>query len=169
MSLEAFADANSLYYHFCLLALFRPFCHVKSEDLLPARICLESADSILTLAKVCGQLDGFHILCFVPIFVYAAAKAEVDITSGLEELTSRCAGSSVASLSMTRGDSTASDATATGGSSSELSGNSRAAIRSLTDRALELLVELSDLYPSARKAASELQGSMSRRASALGW
>ena len=71
-----------LYYHFCLLTLFRPFCHVNSKDVSPLNICLESVDSILTLKNVCGQFEGFNILDFVTIFVYAAAQAERCIIAG---------------------------------------------------------------------------------------
>ena len=71
-----------LYYHFCLLTLFRPFCHVNSKDVSPVNICLESIDSVLTLKNVCGQFEGFHSLDLVPIFVYAAAQAKRCITMG---------------------------------------------------------------------------------------
>lgn len=162
-----FANDPSLYYHFCLLTLFRPFCHVNSVDVVPVEICLESADSVLTLTKACRQLEGFQLMCFVPLFVHAAAQLGKDIVVGREVVADGPVSSLIAQSARARNGSTSSDAS--GGSLlSELSADKKTASRSLTDRALEQLLQLSELYPSARKAASELQRVSSRRVSDLG-
>lgn len=128
-------------------------------------ICSESADAILTLTRPCSQLESFHVLCFVPLFVQAAADAKQDILACAEKAIEGGVEAGIDDTARARGGSNAS-ATSMGSSLSELAGDTETARRSLTDRALEQLAELSKWFPSASKAASELQRASSRRGSA---
>jgi hypothetical protein len=71
---------NSLYYHFCLLVLFRSYRHIpfSDPDIYPAKICAEAGAAIIGLAESCINLGQRHLSCFVPLFVYAAGLLEAD-------------------------------------------------------------------------------------------
>ena len=75
-----------MYYHFCVLALFRPFCHLQcvTMPVSPRQICQESAEAILAMTKACrgAKVDNFDLPCFVPLFLHAAGLIEIDIAEG---------------------------------------------------------------------------------------
>jgi len=155
------ANRSSMYHHFCLLTLLQPFCHARSEGIVPVEICRESANFILSLAQICYQLKDFHICCFVPLFVFAAGMVDKYTVRALEN---HCVSPGRANAQFTgnRGDTTVShDCKAD--SLSVLLGDDATAPCSLTDRALENLIQLSDTYPSARELALELESAMLRR------
>ena len=157
------ANRSSMYHHFCLLTLFRPFCHVNSEDIVPAEICRESADSILCFTQICSQLEDFRLPCFVPLFIYAAGTVDSDIFGAGDDYSVE-SGRTRAQHARDRCGSTTSHES--GGSSlSAMLGDGDTARRSLANRALEQLTQLSDIYPSARKAALDLQSAVGRRVS----
>lgn len=157
------ANRSSMYHHFCLLTLFRPFCHVNSEDIVPAEICRESADSILCFTQICSQLENFSLPCFVPLFIYAAGTVDGDLLGAGDDYAVG-SGRTRTQTARDRGGSTTSHGSA-GSSLSALLGDGNTARRSLADRALEQLTQLSDMFPSARMAALELQSARSRRGS----
>ena len=132
---------------------------------MPFEICIESADSILSLAQISCQLEDFHLPCFVPLFVYAAGMVDENVHLASDDHLVG-SGRTSAQFSRIRGRSAASHGS-TVGSLSTMLGDYGTARRSLIDRALEQLTQLSDIYPSARKAALELQSAMSRRGSIL--
>lgn len=134
---------GSLFYHFCLLTLFRPFCHLGrlDSDLSPVDICAESAESILALARSCNELGERHLPCFVPLFVYAAGLTEADIEAGRAVVGEAEQGP-------------AGQGSSAGRSSS---GKGSDASRSLSERAREQLLALGNVYPSARKCLLELR------------
>lgn len=130
---------------------------------MPVEICRESADSILSFTQVCRQLEDFRLPCFVPLFVYAAGMVDENTFRASEDHFVG-SGRTRAQFARNRGDSSASQGSV-GGSLSTMLGDYGTTRRSLVDRALEQLTQLSDMYPSARKAALELQSVMSRRGS----
>ena len=158
-----YANRSSMYHHFCLLTLFRPFYHTNSEEIVPVQICRESADSILSFTQMCCQLEDFHLPCFVPLFVYAAGMVDESILLASKDHFVD-SGRTCAQFARSRGDNSTSQGTA-GGSLGTMLGDYGTARRSLVDRALEQLAQLSDMYPSARKAVFDLESAMNRRGS----
>ena len=159
------ANRSSMYHHFCLLTLFRPFCHANSGEIMPVEICIESADSILSLTQISCQLEDFHLPCFVPLFVYTAGMADENILLARDD---HFVGSGRTSAQFARnGGHNAASHGSTVGSVSAMLGDYGTARRSLIYRAQQQLTQLSDIYPSTRKAALELQSAMSQRCSIL--
>ncbi|KAM4056414.1 nitrate assimilation regulatory protein nirA [Hirsutella rhossiliensis] len=65
-----------MYYQFCLLCLFRPLANLvlADSDVRPREICLQAADSILTLSQSYSRLFTLRrVSPFVPYFVCASA------------------------------------------------------------------------------------------------
>ena len=61
-----------MYYHFCLIALFRPYVDVVpyASDIQPREICAEAAQSILALAQSYDRLFTLRRFPgFVPYFI----------------------------------------------------------------------------------------------------
>lgn len=110
-------------------------------------ICTESAEAILALVKSCNGLSEQHLPCFVPLFVQAAGITEVDIVARNAMM------GGAGQLVMRRASSV------TQGSDDERVYKGR----SLAERAIEELVILSNVYPSARKCMLELQGGLGRQ------
>ncbi|KAI6778885.1 Fungal trans [Emericellopsis cladophorae] len=77
---------DHMYYHFCVLELFRPFCDLQcvTMPVSPRQICQESAEAVFAMAKACrgAKFDDFDLPCFVPLFLHAAGLIEIDIAEG---------------------------------------------------------------------------------------
>ncbi|XP_044715048.1 uncharacterized protein HRG_11316 [Hirsutella rhossiliensis] len=75
---------DCMYYQFCLLCLFRPLANLvlADSDVRPREICLQAADSILTLSQSYSRLFTLRrVSPFVPYFVCASALAWLTIES----------------------------------------------------------------------------------------
>ncbi|KAG9257122.1 uncharacterized protein F5Z01DRAFT_454133 [Emericellopsis atlantica] len=77
---------DHMYYHFCVLALFRPFCHLQcvTMPVSPRQVCQESAEAVLAMGKACkdAKVEKFDLPCFAPFFLHGAGLIEIDIVEG---------------------------------------------------------------------------------------
>jgi len=77
---------RSIYYHFCLLSLFRPFFDlptVYGAQVFPREICDQAAHAIISLTQTYGRLYTLRrISGFVPYFVYAASIVLMAVDAG---------------------------------------------------------------------------------------
>lgn len=122
-----------LFYHFCLLVLFRPVCSMRysDSDISAVDICIESVEALLTLAKLCHEMGEQKFSAFVPVFIHLGALTALDITAQ--------------SAKGTRDDDTA------------VREERIKICLSITERAIDLLLVLGEVYPSAQKCRRQLQ------------
>lgn len=130
---------------------------------MPLEICRESANFILSLTQICCQLKDFHLPCFIPLFIYAAGMVDRHPLRALEDHFVSLRRAS-AQFTRNRGDTTVSHGSKADSLSAVL-GNDGTAPCSLTNRALQNMIQLSDTYPSAGELALELESAMIRRCS----
>ncbi|XP_044720090.1 nitrate assimilation regulatory protein nirA [Hirsutella rhossiliensis] len=74
-----------MYYQFCLLCLFRPLANLvlADSDVRPREICLQAADSILTLSQPYSRLFTLRrVSPFVPYFLSLATISDVSSVDG---------------------------------------------------------------------------------------
>ncbi|KAM4063580.1 hypothetical protein HRG_014031 [Hirsutella rhossiliensis] len=74
-----------MYYQFCLLCLFRPLANLvlADSDVRPREICLQAADSILTLSQSYSRLFTLRrVSPFVPYFLSLATISDVSSVDG---------------------------------------------------------------------------------------
>ena len=73
-------DFLSLYFHFCLLALFRPFIHhaLDVAGTTPRTVCAEAVQAILDLTQSYASMFTLgRTPCLVPYFVFAAGLTRI--------------------------------------------------------------------------------------------
>jgi hypothetical protein len=78
---------DSMYYHFAILLLFRPFIklRIKDSSTLPRDICLQAADAIQGLSRSYSKLYTLRRTpSFVPYFILTSAI--MHLTIGAESL-----------------------------------------------------------------------------------
>ena len=66
------ADIRSLFYHFCLISLFRPFVYAQPDGFAvnSQEICLQAAESIVALSESHFEVfDLHHVPPLVPYFL----------------------------------------------------------------------------------------------------
>lgn len=71
---------SSIYFHFCLLALFRRFIHSATDvaGTSPRVICAEAVQAILDVTQSYASLFTLRRTpCFVPYFVFAAGLTRI--------------------------------------------------------------------------------------------
>ncbi|KAM4061368.1 hypothetical protein HRG_013091 [Hirsutella rhossiliensis] len=76
---------DCMYYQFCLLCLFRPLANLvlADSDVRPREICLQAADSILTLSQSYSRLFTLRrVSPFVPYFLSLATISDVSSVDG---------------------------------------------------------------------------------------
>ncbi|KAB5546840.1 hypothetical protein GE09DRAFT_967025 [Coniochaeta sp. 2T2.1] len=95
-----------IYFHFCLLALFRPFINSAMEvaGTSPRAVCAEAVQAILDVTQSYASLFTLRRTpCFVPYFVFAAGLTrlvlESDAMTGSSPSTSSTLGLSPATVS----------------------------------------------------------------------
>lgn len=78
------SDGCSMYYHFCLLCIFRPFvCLDTDSEIRPHEICSQAAQSILALAQSYDDLFTLRrVSGLMPYFICTSGLFSLAIEDG---------------------------------------------------------------------------------------